>query len=77
MLYLDSIHNFIFCDPSIHLIYENPLSSNKLSDHTYINSSEVLLDAPILYKIERNINIDVDTEKKLIQSKLFLKQRRV
>ena len=22
VLYLDSIHNFIFCDPSTHLIYE-------------------------------------------------------
>lgn len=66
--YSDSPNNFIFCDPSIHLIYSESFTTISIKDHIYIDSNKMLKDAPILFKINNNfnndINIEVDTDEK-------------
>ena len=49
--YFDSIHNFIMCDPSIHLIYDKSISSIRVNEHIFINSEKILKDVPILFKL--------------------------
>lgn len=74
--YFDSSHNYIFCDSSVHLVYEKNISSLQIKDHIYVDSDEILRDAPIIFKINSSLIVKIDTEKKLDSAQVILEPTR-
>lgn len=62
--YYNSKHNFIFCDPSIYLVYPEMVEKMIIKDGIYVNSNERLKNVPLYFEFNYDSYIQVETDEK-------------